>query len=210
VRVALVGQTPSATADQLEGHAGARIARLIGVSTDVLYAHQRFARVNLLTEFPGKAGEKGDLFDLRAARERAPAVLAKIGPDAVVVCLGLNVLKAFAAYLPRGACSRARFYDAVPGLDGRTYVLAPHPSGISHYWNEPENVSAAERFFRGLWRWTVHCVERLEPLERVQLDRFERGDDAYSGVELARMNAWLKHWLWPEAYDEYQHDRGTD
>jgi hypothetical protein len=31
-------------------------------------------------------------------------------------------------------------------------AVAPHPSGISHWWNEPANVRRAKRFWRALAR----------------------------------------------------------
>jgi hypothetical protein len=107
----------------------------------------RIVRVNLLGEFPGKAGDKGDLFPMAEAREGAGKVMLASGPGAEIVMLGRGVLRAFLPFLPRGATQKMQFFEAL-AHGGRTFVLAPHPSGISHWWNDPANREAAAGFWR--------------------------------------------------------------
>lgn len=141
----LIGQAPGpATVPglPLSGRSGARLAALCGLDPDGFQI--AFDRVNLIRRFPGKIG-KGDAFPLAIARRRALA-LARTFPGRTVVLLGGNVSSAFLlAPAPlfrwrRGALGAARL------------AIAPHPSGISRWWNEPENVAAAARFFRRLAR----------------------------------------------------------
>jgi len=69
MRALIVGQAPSRDSDPAEpfsGASGARLAALCGLThAEFLSA---FARVNLLSAFPGKAS-KGDLFPLAEACE---------------------------------------------------------------------------------------------------------------------------------------------
>jgi uracil-DNA glycosylase len=141
----LIGQAPGPETDPwlpLSGRSGARLARLCRIDLDEFLA--AFDRVNLIGRFPGKAG-KGDGFPLQIARRRALALSRGFGGRTVVL-LGGNVSAAFCvAPAPllrwrRGALGAARL------------AIAPHPSGISRWWNEPENVRAATRFFRRLAR----------------------------------------------------------
>jgi hypothetical protein len=176
----LVGQAPARSsrpgACPLEGRCGERIARLAGLAgydelTDAC------AVANLLGEWPGKAG-KGDEFPRELAAASALGFHRLLGEEEWdrIVLLGRNVAAAFglagAPYLrwlapttgepsPRGRRERrAAWYAAgawlVPDYlqefvwpDARWAVL-PHPSGISHWWNDPANVEAAARFLRDL------------------------------------------------------------
>jgi len=85
--------------------------------------------------FPGKAG-KGDAFDGAAARCAAGQVKAR-----PAILLGGNVGRAF--LLPPGQ----PLFRWRGGL-----CLAPHPSGVSRWWNDPANVRRARRFWRAAAR----------------------------------------------------------
>lgn len=91
--------------------------------------------VNLLGAYPGRSG-KGDAFPAGEARLAAAALDAR---GALVVLLGLGVTRAFKVAAPwfgrRGA-----------------FVVAPHPSGVSRWWNEAGNRRRARRFWRALAR----------------------------------------------------------
>jgi hypothetical protein len=78
----------------------------------------------------------------------------------VVVLLGRRVASAFLDQL-----AAVRYNVVLPDLRfggwfcpivlplhgvGLLYV-APHPSGASRWWNEPEHVAAASRFYRHVW-----------------------------------------------------------
>lgn len=145
MRPLLIGQAPGPATDPghpLSGRTGARLAGLFRFDEDEFLA--AFDRVNLIGRFPGKAG-KGDAFPLQIARRRALA-LSRRFEGRTVVLLGGSVSAAFrVTAVPilrwrRGALGAARL------------AVAPHPSGISRWWNDPENVRAAARFFRRLAR----------------------------------------------------------
>lgn len=128
----------------LGGRAGARLADLCGLPVDGYLA--RFERVNLLSSFPGKAA-KGDLFPIEEARASARALLRSgrlHGRPAVL--LGGNVWRAF------GYPANVEPFTWMGGGEPILLAFAPHPSGISLWWNEPENVARARRFFRRLAR----------------------------------------------------------
>lgn len=97
-------------------------------------------RVNVLEAHPGRSG-KGDAFHLPTARKLTTGLLARLaahpGP---VVLLGRGVASA----LGRGGQA---WFEWVDGA-----AVAPHPSGISHWWNDPANIRRARRFWRALRR----------------------------------------------------------
>lgn len=142
----LIGQAPGPATDPglpLSGRSGARLAVLCGMDLDEFLV--AFDRKNLLPMFPGKSGVKGDAFPLPLARRRALA-LSRLFEGRTIVLLGGNVSVAFSV-------------DPAPLLRWRRGLLgagrlatAPHPSGISLWWNDPANVRAAVRFFRRLAR----------------------------------------------------------
>jgi uracil-DNA glycosylase len=144
-RVMLLGQAPGPNTDPrrpLSGASGARLARLLGV--DDLTAV--FALGNLLGRFPGASpGQRGDAFPLARAR-RAAGRFRPAGDVGLVVFVGKNVARAFGRldldYFARDEHSFGRRVLEVTTI--------PHPSGISHWWNEPANVRRARRFLRAL------------------------------------------------------------
>jgi hypothetical protein len=109
---------------------------MCGLPLDAFLA--RFERVNLLPAFPGKAG-KGDRFPRAAARQAALALLPALQGRRAVL-LGGRVAAAFG--LPR-----APLLVWQP-LAGGEVAVAPHPSGINRWWNDPRNVRRAKRFWR--------------------------------------------------------------
>lgn len=100
----------------------------------------RVARVNLLDRWPG-AAPKGDLFDAPAARAHAERLRPALPRFRRVVLLGRRVESAFG--LERGEWFEAR------DPEGRVAV-APHPSRVSHWWNEGANYLAARAFWTGV------------------------------------------------------------
>lgn len=137
----VIGQAPSSSSNPdwpLSGRSGRRLAALCGVEeADFLEA---FDRVNLIPTFPGKAG-KGDAFCIEEAR-RSALIVRHMQPRQVIL-LGDNVRRAF---------------DVVDGaplfrwfrLGPHRAAIAPHPSGVSRWWNEQENEIRARNFWRGL------------------------------------------------------------
>lgn len=135
----IIGQAPARGNDALppfSGKSGARLALLAGVgdSGDVLPNH--FELRNLFDKYPGKQGKKGDKFDMRAGRKRAPKLLEEYeGTDQVILLMGKRVAKAFGVH--------SYEYLAWFVLDGHHCMIFPHPSGINLWWNDPKNVAAA-------------------------------------------------------------------
>jgi hypothetical protein len=98
-----------------------------------------FQRANLLDFYPGKKG-KGDAFPMTKATEAAKAF--DPGEARTVILLGRSVARAF-------GLGRLDFFKHAE-VEGRMWFAAPHPSGVSRWWNEPENVVQAEQFFASL------------------------------------------------------------
>jgi len=138
MRALIVGQAPSRDSDPAEpfsGASGARLAALCGLThAEFLSA---FARVNLLSAFPGKAS-KGDLFPLAEACEAFEDLLPRCRGREVVL-LGRKV-------------ARVAGLDAPPFSWVARRAWCQHPSGINIWWNEERNVRAARRFWRDLIR----------------------------------------------------------
>lgn len=139
MRPLIIGEAPARTGDPrkpLLGRCGNRLARLSGL--DLQDYARRFARANVLEQWPGKL-DKGDAFDLPAARARAAILRRRFRGGRLVVLLGHRTALAFglrSAYLQRHRVSCANV------------VVLPHPSGINRWWNEPENVRRASSFLR--------------------------------------------------------------
>lgn len=143
MRVLIVGQAPGPRTDPsepLSGPSGRRLAALCGLELPDFLA--RFDRVNLVFAHPGKL-IKGDAFvGAVAAREAAFALWPRIvGRRAVL--LGHRVARAFhAGHLPYFRWHRLE--------DGTRIAIAPHPSGVNLWWNDPKNVKRARRFWHEL------------------------------------------------------------
>lgn len=139
----LIGQAPAQHATgngPLSGRCGEALAALCEL--DLVQFLADFDRVNLLGRFPGKSG-KGDRFPIEVARRRAIDLLMS-GTlfDRRVVLLGGNVAKAFGVDYPRPFEWQSR--------RALVYAVAPHPSGINLWWNDPANRAAARVFWREL------------------------------------------------------------
>lgn len=132
--VIFVGQGPGKDAAPycpLEGHNAVRLGRLLDISASDFILD--FARINLNSEWIGKAG-KGDVFDAAEGR-RAAAVLLQ-GSWSHYVLLGKNVAKCFDV--------KDEFLSTI--CHGRKhFFVLPHPSGINRWWNEPKNIASAEQ-----------------------------------------------------------------
>jgi hypothetical protein len=146
--------SPSAAAPvlPLQGLPEKRLARLAGLEISALWA--TFDRTNLLGYYPGcksraakhsreltgysKHYSNGDIFPMEEARRSAAEI--KLEDYSLVVLLGLSVARAFEIKAPaifkretRGPCM---------------LLVLPHPSGVSHFWNEPSNIDRAANELR--------------------------------------------------------------
>jgi hypothetical protein len=147
----IIGEAPGLDSrEPLDGRVGRRLERLAGLGEGELpYV---FALGNLLPANPGRKPRRpgphnspGDRFDLERARRNwdgfADDVLAE-GEFGIVILLGRNAARA-------AGLSRAPFFEWAPVV-GAEVAVFPHPSGTSHFWNDPENVARAEAFMRGV------------------------------------------------------------
>eukprot|EP00913_Durusdinium_trenchii_P018158 g17059.t1 len=141
-----------------------RLARLAGLSLDELWAF--FDRVDLLGWCPGKKDRKsyhqwsagyrkhrcdGHRFPLSVARLVAARLrrFGRLERYAVVVLCGRLVAAAFALSLDR----------CVPWTeeqDGVRFLVLPHPSGVSHFWNDEESWHRAAMVFRSALQDNLH------------------------------------------------------
>jgi len=152
----LVGQAPNAEGGgpPLTGRGGRRIAEFAGLSWEQYLA--AFDRINLLDSFPGKDG-KGDAFPAEEGRRAAERLAPSLAGRRVVL-LGKAVACAF-------GIGSERYFER-GDLNGMDVSVAPHPSGLSTWWNDPGNREAARTFFSALARrlriedlWTSPCAE---------------------------------------------------
>ncbi|CAE7658755.1 unnamed protein product [Symbiodinium pilosum] len=134
----------------LAGPAEQRLARLAKLSVAEFWQH--YDRANLLSWYPGlktrserhdvSKGYKlhtsdGDVFPMDQAKMAAAKLeLAKYRS---VLLLGTSVARAFGVSKPL-LHTETR---------GQTRLLVfPHPSGVSHYWNDPKNTQKAAKALR--------------------------------------------------------------
>ncbi|CAK8999762.1 unnamed protein product [Durusdinium trenchii] len=125
----------------LAGPAEQRLGRLAGLSVQQLW--QRFDRANLLAWYPGlkKRAKKhsvsrgyklhssdGDVFPMKQARQAAASM--DLSKYRSVLLLGTSVARAFGL--------KGKLLE-VKKRDSTRLVTFPHPSGVSHFWNDKEN-----------------------------------------------------------------------
>ena len=143
MRIIVYGQAPSRSGDPdqpLGGdhYSARRLADLAGLSQAQMEAV--FDRRNLLRDWPGSMGEKGDAFPID--RARAVAETERLGwpPNAEVILLGRSVARAF-------GLGHVGLLSSIKENAHRVTVF-PHPSGISCWWNYPGNREAARAVLR--------------------------------------------------------------
>jgi len=132
------GQRPRAPALCPSTRSGRRLAELAGVGS----VREIADAVNLLRRFPGSAGPKGDLFPIEEARRAARRLAGRMRARRATLLLGGNVARAFGV----GGTDFLEWTE----VRGARACVFPHPSGISHWWNDPRNVRRARRFLRRL------------------------------------------------------------
>lgn len=132
-----------------------------------------FARCDLLDRYPGRQG-RGSAFPLAEARPRAAALLealrAPSSPFVRVVLVGRRTAQ---------ACGHSDpfFHTRTLDVPGRAidFTCVPHPSKVSTWWKQEENVAQARAF------WSELGKRILEPLERERQER-RRVRDAMATV----------------------------
>lgn len=146
-QVVIVGEAPGKGwkrgESALLGRIGKRLAGLMGMSEEQYQWNT--VRVNLFSRpvdrwFPAMAR--------RAARRRENGGLFS-RKDRIVILLGRNVAKAFGF----GAAPWFKaFYGLGTGAENTVVVVAPHPSGKNHWWNDPRHRREAKKFWQMVYR----------------------------------------------------------
>ena len=158
MRILFVGQAPSKATDgkpAFTGICGRRLASLMGLTQERMLLDHDF--VNVLDRYPGTGGSshpRGDAWPLSEAR-KAASLLWPTFAGRKVVLVGKNVRDAF-----KRTDEFFVWSDAIHSLASRHVltdkawiVVVPHPSGVSHWWNDSTNLLAAKFFFRSLIRY---------------------------------------------------------
>jgi uracil-DNA glycosylase len=137
-RLLFVGQAPGKLgAKPFVGRSGKTVAKLLGVDYDAMFGQHTF--VNVVDEFQGKIGKKGDVFEPSKVD-----AMAKIAEPASFTC---------GIVLCGKAVARAFGLKKQPYLDwfrlhGKPAMVLPHPSGINMWWNDPKNKTSAQKRLR--------------------------------------------------------------
>lgn len=123
-----------------QGPSGGRLRLLAGVEN----LEDHFLMWNLLDAPAIKTIGKGDDFDMGFARGRAARDLTRIKQmqPPMILLMGRKVEKAF-GFKPKP-------FLTVRKWQGLKWVVFPHPSGVSHWWNDRDNRIRAERFLKEL------------------------------------------------------------
>jgi len=163
VRTILYGQAPSRRSGGKIAFVGAPngtlLAELAGVPADTF--HELVDCRNLLTEYPGRSGPKGDDFPMAKARSAAAIERGTWGAHDVVLFAGRSVASAF-------RFGTLDWFEWTRAQDGQLVVLIPHPSRVNHMWNDPAVHAAAARVLRD-----AIAGSRVRALE-VQVERIEQ------------------------------------
>jgi uracil-DNA glycosylase len=151
-KLVICGQAPSRIGDgrPFSGPSGKRLAALFGLED----YEELASRVTLTNIFdviacrPKNARHAGDEFDKTTARAIGMMrvhLWARDPEHVVVLGCGANVMEALVGKAPGMYKGKALKVEPARGLDIWHF---PHPSGASHYWNDPANVDRASRFLR--------------------------------------------------------------
>lgn len=136
--VELVGEAPSAEADcafdALSG-SGKKVREVLG---DLSW----LAMSNLLRS-PQPRGKKGSKFDAEGARAEADRRKTEGELPRILLLAGKRVAAAF------GVPKTVEFFKPCMVRRSICFVV-PHPSGVSRWWNSPDNRSLARSFFEML------------------------------------------------------------
>lgn len=159
-RILLVGQAPGLRATienrPFAGMAGDKLrawAEMGGIPRDDFWRKIHFSAVTKC--YPGRLpGARGDrvptLHEQVLCRPWLDGQLEILKPD-IVLLVGLLAIQTF--------LGRVSSLSAVVGTatvkDGVRYLPLPHPSGVSRWLNEPENVRAVERATGILREWVT-------------------------------------------------------
>lgn len=139
----IVGQAPARSGDgtAFSGPSGRRLCQLLEVHS-LAQLRQWFDLDNLiLDKLSRRPTGRGDTFHMKQAERRAQEIIAGSPASQTIVACGRQVWTAFGCDLSAEWFSRC----LKPNPHGELIELRlfPHPSGISHFWNDPINVQRA-------------------------------------------------------------------
>lgn len=145
-KLVICGQAPSRVGDgrAFSGPSGKRLAQLFKLEDYEALAAQ-VTLVNLLENPADKRSDRGDFFDVVAARAGARRLNVEWDHDPekiVVLACGHLVFRCLTG-------RKLPFFRGIsrPGVEIWCF---PHPSGASAFWNLPENRKRARRFLKRL------------------------------------------------------------
>ncbi len=143
----ILGQAPARSGDgrPFSGPSGRRLCALAGLSSYEELT-EAFDLRNLIDEkMAKKARGKGDEFPRALAAEAAEKLKYRLPMDFWVICMGnqvANLMEVGRAKTPLMTW-KVKLYSTIGNS-----MRFPHPSGVSHFWNEPENVRKASEVLR--------------------------------------------------------------
>lgn len=144
MKPAIIGQAPARGSGgrPFVGRSGDRLRKLAGVEK----LDDHFFLYNLIKVEVRKQG-KGDSFDRIEAAQQAQTLLPALRQDRVplVILMGRHVERVF--FGPRRHAWMKVFASA-----GLNWVVLPHPSGVSHWWNDRQNRLAYAEFMQKVVR----------------------------------------------------------
>ena len=159
-RIILVGQSPGLRATNenrpFAGIAGDKLrawTEMGGIAKEDFWRKIHFSAVTKC--YPGRLpGARGDRVPTQREQELCrpwlDAQLAVLQPE-IVLLVGLLAIQTFLGRVPS--------LQAVVGTgivrDGVKYLPLPHPSGVSRWLNEPQNVDAVQRAMAIMREWVI-------------------------------------------------------
>lgn len=145
----------------LQGQPERRLAKLLDIPLDELW--ERYDRINIFfaatnappkrRQLPHHSPEKagytkhsslGDEFDVGLSRRYAEQLALEDRYEKMVL-LGLGVAR---AVLADRVSRTASLFDRVKVNDRCECLVFPHPSGVSHFWNDKDKVKRAGEVLR--------------------------------------------------------------
>jgi uracil-DNA glycosylase len=150
-RIILMGQAPGRNEPRrplVGGSTGNRLLDLSGLQTWLRFL-KTFETMNVIDYYPGSTG-KGDRFPAGEARVAAREKVKMLAGRRVIF-VGVAVAEAFGLISPRPfewlVYAAEGFIAYTPTVAAYHGAMIPHTSGVNQFWNDPENVAAARRFF---------------------------------------------------------------
>lgn len=145
----ILGQAPSRGGDgtPFSGESGKRLLQLTGLPDRKTLEHY-FELANLLPDIQprSRGSHAGDEFDPRLAQSAAFQLFNSFTENRVVIACGTKVWRAcFGERRASLYAERSLLWSEQVRV---SLHLFPHPSGASHYWNDPMRGKTAAFFLR--------------------------------------------------------------